>query len=122
MLGDNIYVIEVPAGEDNSVVRSQQVKKLCFQIYTYLKSTNDVYNKQVELLNDPTLGSTKKVTRFNDTPQNGGDWSKDTYTSTINTTEDTATFSTVEQLALLRRLDYDYVNEFRRKFEIYGVE
>lgn len=109
---DYCYVLEMEDGDQFAV------RKLAHSMYKFLLDENDMYNKEKSLLANITVGTTKTTSKFNDTPQNGGDWSDDQHTSTITTNEVIGTADTIYQLKLLKDLRTEYINHFRDKFEI----
>lgn len=110
---DYCYVLEKEEDDDQTAVH-----KLAYSMYKFLLDENDMYNKEKSLLANITVGTTKTTSRFNDTPQNGGDWSDDQHTSTITTNEVIGTADTIYQLKLLKDLRIEYINHFRNKYEI----
>ena len=79
-------------------------------------------NNKAKLLDDVKSTS---VSRFNDTPQNSGDFSDDPHTSTITTTENSSNAGTMMQRLneiedKIKQLYIDWSNEFR-KFIIWSV-
>lgn len=79
-------------------------------------------NNKAKLLDDVKSSSTS---RFNDTPQNSGDFSDDQHTSTVTKTENSSNVSTMmarlnEIEDNIKQLYIDWSNEFR-KFIIWSV-
>lgn len=79
-------------------------------------------NNKAKLLDDVKSSS---VARFNDTPQNSGDFSDDQHTSTVNKTENSSNVGTMMQRLNeiednIKQLYIDWSNEFR-KFIIWSV-
>ena len=79
-------------------------------------------NNKAKLLDDVKSSSTS---RFNDTPQNSGDFSDDQHTSTMTKTENSSNVGTMMQRLNeiednIKQLYIDWSNEFR-KFIIWSV-
>ena len=79
-------------------------------------------NNKQKLLDDVKSSS---VARFNDTPQNSGDFSDDNHTSNITTTTSSSNVGTMMQRLNeiednIKQLYIDWSNEFR-KFIIWSV-
>ena len=79
-------------------------------------------NNKSKLLDDVKSSS---VARFNDTPQNSGDFSDDNHTSNITTTTSSSNVGTMMQRLNeiednIKQLYIDWSNEFR-KFIIWSV-
>ena len=77
---------------------------------------------KAKLLDDVKSSS---VARFNDTPQNSGDFSDDNHTSTLTKTENSSNVGTMMQRLNeiednIKQLYIDWSNEFR-KFIIWSV-
>ena len=110
------------------------VEKFCStkagQIMAWWQSSSEKYslliqnleNNKAKLLDDVKSSS---VARFNDTPQNSGDFSDDNHTSTVTKTENSSNVSTMmtrlnEIEDNIKQLYIDWSNEFR-KFIIWSV-
>lgn len=110
------------------------VEKFCRtkvgQIMSWWQSSSEKYsmliqnlnNNKAKLLDDVKSSS---IARFNDTPQNSGDFSDDNHTSTINKTETSSNVGTMMQRLNeiednIKQLYIDWSNEFR-KFIIWSV-
>lgn len=119
-LGDYIYITEVPTDDDD--VRKMSLNRMAFTLINYFRGCNSTYNARIKLYSNPELGKATSTTKFNDTPQNGGDWDNDNHTSTITKVTNEVEMSTAEKLRFVNQLHTDYVNDFRHKFEIYEVE
>ena len=100
------------------------------QIFAWWKSSMEKYtmliqnleNNKNKLLDDVKSSSTS---RFNDTPQNSGDFSDDAHTSTVTKTENSSNVGTMmarlnEIEDNIKQLYIDWSNEFR-KFIIWSV-
>ena len=100
------------------------------QIMAWWKSSIDKYSLLIQnleanknkLLDDVKSAS---ISRFNDTPQNSGDFSDDQHTSTVTKTENSSNVSTMmarlnEIEDNIKQLYIDWSNEFR-KFIIWSV-
>ena len=100
------------------------------QIFAWWKSSMDKYvmliqnleNNKTKLLDDVKSAS---ISRFNDTPQNSGDFSDDQHTSTVTKTENSSNVGTMmtrlnEIEDNIKQLYIDWSNEFR-KFIIWSV-
>ena len=100
------------------------------QIFSWFKASTEKYslliqnltNNKAKLLDDVKSSS---VARFNDTPQNSGDFSDDQHTSNITTTENSSNAGTMMQRLneiedKIKQLYIDWSNEFR-KFIIWSV-
>ena len=110
------------------------VEKFCRtkvgQIMSWWQSSSEKYglliqnlnNNKAKLLDDVKSSSTS---RFNDTPQNSGDFSDDQHTSTVTKTENSSNVGTMMQRLNeiednIKQLYLDWSNEFR-KFIIRSV-
>lgn len=110
------------------------VEKFCRtkvgQIFAWWKSSMDKYSLLIQnlelnkskLLNDVKSSS---IARFNDTPQNSGDFSDDNHTSNITTTTNSSNVGTMMQRLNeiednIKQLYLDWSDEFR-KFIIWSV-
>ena len=110
------------------------LEKFCYtkagQIISWWTSSTEKYsmliqnlnNNKAKLLDDVKSSS---VARFNDTPQNSGDFSDDQHTSNITTTENSSNVGTMMQRLKeiednIKQLYIDWSNEFR-KFIIWSV-
>ena len=110
------------------------VEKFCKtkagQIMAWWQSSTDKYslliqnleNNKAKLLDDVKSSS---IARFNDTPQNSGDFSDDNHTSNITKTESSSNVGTMMQRLNeiednIKQLYIDWSNEFR-KFIIWSV-
>ena len=100
------------------------------QIMAWWQSSSEKYslliqnleNNKSKLLDDVKSSSTS---RFNDTPQNSGDFSDDQHTSTVTKTENSSNVGTMmarlnEIEDNIKQLYLDWSNEFR-KFIIWSV-
>ena len=100
------------------------------QIFAWFKASAEKYglliknltNNKTKLLDDVKSSS---VARFNDTPQNSGDFSDDNHTSNITTTTSSSNAGTMmarlnEIEDNIKQLYIDWSNEFR-KFIIWSV-
>ena len=101
------------------------------QIMSWWQSSTEKYslliqnleNNKNKLLDDVKSVSTS---RFNDTPQNSGDFSDDQHTSTVTKTENSSNVGTMMQRLNeiednIKQLYIDWSNEFR-KFIIWSVD
>ena len=100
------------------------------QIYAWWISSSEKYTlliqnleaNKTKLLDDVKSAS---ISRFNDTPQNSGDFSDDQHTSTVTKTENSSNVGTMmarlnEIEDNIKQLYIDWSNEFR-KFIIWSV-
>ena len=100
------------------------------QIFAWWQSSSDKYklliqnleNNKAKLLDDVKSSS---VARFNDTPQNSGDFSDDNHTSNITTTTSSSNVGTMMQRLNeiednIKQLYLDWSDEFR-KFIIWSA-
>ena len=100
------------------------------QIFPWWQSSTEKYSLLIQNLNankSKLLDDVKSssVARFNDTPQNSGDFSDDQHTSNITTTTSSSNVSTMmarlnEIEDNIKQLYIDWSNEFR-KFIIWSV-
>ena len=100
------------------------------QIFAWWKSSMDKYVmliQNLELNKAKLLDDVKSssLARFNDTPQNSGDFSDDNHTSTITKTENSSNVGTMMQRLNeiednIKQLYLDWSDEFR-KFIIWSV-
>ena len=122
-------VIYVDSDEDEDFVKKFARTKVG-QILAFWQSSMDKYVMLIQnleanknkLLDDVKSSSTS---RFNDTPQNSGDFSDDAHTSTITKTENSSNVGTMmarlnEIEDNIKQLYIDWSNEFR-KFIIWSV-
>ena len=110
------------------------VEKFCRtkvgQIFAWFKASTEKYGLLIQnlianknkLLDDVKSAS---ISRFNDTPQNSGDFSDDNHTSTVTKTENSSNVGTMMQRLNeiednIKQLYIDWSNEFR-KFIIWSV-
>ena len=122
-------IIYIDSDEDEDFVQKFCRTKVG-QIHAWLRASSDKYslliknleNNKQKLLDDVKSSSTS---RFNDTPQNSGDFSDDPHTSTVTKTENSSNVSTMmarlnEIEDNIKQLYLDWSNEFR-KFIIWSV-
>lgn len=122
-------IVYVDSGEDTTFV-----DKFCLteigSIFAWWKSSMDKYSlliQNLELNKSKLLADIKSqsVARFNDTPQNSGDFSDDPHTSNITTTENSSAGGTMMQRLNeiednIKQLYIDWSDEFR-KFIIWSA-
>ena len=110
------------------------VEKFCRtkagQIMSWWQSSSEKYSMLIQNLNNnkqKLLDDVKSssVARFNDTPQNSGDFSDDPHTSNITTTENSSNAGTMMQRLneiedRIKQLYLDWSDEFR-KFIIWSA-
>ena len=110
------------------------VEKFCYtkagQIMSWWMSSTEKYSMLIQNLNNnksKLLDDVKSasISRFNDTPQNSGDFSDDQHTSTTTKTENSSNVGTMmsrlnEIEDNIKQLYIDWSNEFR-KFIIWSV-
>ena len=122
-------IIYTDSDEDEDFVKKFTRTKVG-QIFAWWKSSIDKYSMLIQnleankakLLDDVKSSSTS---RFNDTPQNSGDFSDDNHTSTVTKTENSSNVGTMmarlnEIEDNIKQLYLDWSNEFR-KFIIWSV-
>ena len=122
-------IIYVDSDEDEDFVKKFARTKVG-QILAFWQSSSGKYSLLIQnleankskLLDDVKSSSTS---RFNDTPQNSGDFSDDAHTSTITKTENSSNVGTMmarlnEIEDNIKQLYMDWSNEFR-KFIIWSV-
>ena len=122
-------IIYVDSDEDEDLVQKFCRTKVG-QIFAWWTSSMEKYSlliqnleaNKAKLLDDVKSSSTS---RFNDTPQNSGDFSDDAHTSTITKTENSSNVGTMmarlnEIEDNIKQLYMDWSNEFR-KFIIWSV-
>lgn len=122
-------IIYVDSDEDEDFVEKFSRTKIG-QIFAWWISSTEKYSMLIQnltankskLLDDVKSASTS---RFNDTPQNSGDFSDDNHTSNITTTENSSNVGTMMQRLNeiednIKQLYLDWSNEFR-KFIIWSV-
>lgn len=125
----NESIIYVDADEDTTLVDKFCLTKVG-QIFAWWKSSMDKYGlliQNLELNKKKLLDDVKSasISRFNDTPQNSGDFSDDQHTSTVTKTENSSNVGTMmarlnEIEDNIKQLYIDWSNEFR-KFIIWSV-
>ena len=101
------------------------------QIMSWWQSSTEKYSlliQNVDANKSKLLDDVKSVStsRFNDTPQNSGDFSDDQHTSTVTKTENSSNVGTMMQRLNeiednIKQLYIDWSNEFR-KFIIWSVD
>ena len=122
-------IVYVYSDEDESFLEKFCRTKVG-QIMAWWQSSSEKYSMLIQnltanknkLLDDVKSSSTS---RFNDTPQNSGDFSDDAHTSTITKTENSSNVGTMMQRLNeiednIKQLYIDWSNEFR-KFIIWSV-
>ena len=122
-------IIYVDSDEDESFVEKFARTKVG-QIMSWWQSSLEKYsmliqnfeNNKQKLLDDVKSSS---ISRFNDTPQNSGDFSDDNHTSTVTKTENSSNVGTMmarlnEIEDNIKQLYIDWSDEFR-KFIIWSV-
>ena len=122
-------IIYVDSDESEDFVKKFARTKVG-QIYAWWQSSTEKYSllirnltaNKAKLLDDVKSSSTS---RFNDTPQNSGDFSDDQHTSTVTKTENSSNVGTMMQRLNeiednIKQLYMDWSNEFR-KFIIWSV-
>lgn len=112
------FVLEYPADADATRV-SQKQSELTYNIKQWLLQNELLFEKTYELIFSPTIGTSKRTTKFNDTPQNDGNYGTDKYTSTVTTDEMTGTVGSSEQLRHLQDIIEFVIDDFRKRFVIY---
>lgn len=112
------YVLEYPSGIDN-VKLEEKEWELIHNINQWLKENELLFNKTYDLIFNATPGTSKRTSKFNDTPQSEGSYGTDKYTSTITTEEVTGTVGSSEQLQHLNDIIAYVISDFRRRFVIY---
>ena len=116
-------IIYVDSDEDEDFVKKFARTKVG-QIFAWWKSSMEKYSLLIQnleankskLLDDVKSASTS---RFNDTPQNSGDFSDDNHTSTVTKTENSSNVGTMmarlnEIEDNIKQLYIDWSNEFRK--------
>lgn len=88
-------------------------------IYQWLKANQPLFNRTYDLIYNPTPGTAKRVDKFNDTPQQQGDYSTDKFTSTVSTSEQSGTVSSDIQLRHLQDIITYVIYDFEKRFVIY---
>ena len=119
----NEAIIYVDSDEDEDFVQKFARTKVG-QIFAWWKSSMEKYSLLIQnleanknkLLDDVKSSSTS---RFNDTPQNSGDFSDDQHTSTVTKTENSSNVGTMmarlnEIEDNIKQLYIDWSNEFRK--------
>ena len=122
-------IIYVDSDEDEDLLKKFARTKVG-QIFAWLKASAEKYvmliqnlsNNKAKLLDDVKSSS---IARFNDTPQNSGDFSDDNHTSNITTTTNSSNVGTMMQRLNeiednIKQLYIDWSDEFR-KFIIWSV-
>lgn len=122
-------VIYTDSDEDEDFVKKFARTKVG-QIFAWWLSSSEKYSMLIQNLNNnksKLLDDVKSasISRFNDTPQNSGDFSDDQHTSTVTKTENSSNVSTMmarlnEIEDNIKQLYIDWSNEFR-KFIIWSV-
>ena len=125
----NEAVIYVDSDESEDFVQKFSRTKVG-QIFAWWKSSMEKYSlliQNLELNKSKLLNDVKStsLSRFNDTPQNSGDFSDDNHTSNITKTESSSNVGTMMQRLNeiednIKQLYLDWSNEFR-KFIIWSA-
>ena len=109
-----IYKKEIALEETNPSISSQEIQIVCKRIDNIIDMTYERYYPMLKAYRDnqsdpiPQLESSSSgSTRFNDTPQDGGDFSDDEHTTNITQSESS---SKVDSGSLVDRLDGLYKN------------
>lgn len=130
MVYDRFSTHYIVSSIDDEVVTSELKKQAVFKIIRIIVNTYPKYSQLMKYYGDlednlmKQIGSTTKATgRFNDTPQNGGDFSDDEHTSNITISEsevgvdgDTPIERLTEIKGKLVSIMYDWSNEFDKIF------
>ena len=116
--------------DENDELLQKFAKTKVGQIFAWWTSSTEKYslliqnleNNKTKLLDDVKSAS---ISRFNDTPQNSGDFSDDQHTSTVTKTENSSNVGTMmarlnEIEDNIKQLYMDWSDEFR-KFIIWSV-
>ena len=114
---DCAIVLEEPETTDE--LDELNKKRLYKDITEWLHDEEPVYNAKCEIIEEMSAGEAKTESRFNDTPQSQGNYSAETYTSTITTSKTSGTISSAEKKKLLENVRMGAVREFSRRFVIY---
>ena len=124
------FVIYTDSDETEDFVKKFARTKVG-QIFAWWTSSSEKYSMLIQNLNNnkqKLLDDVKSssVARFNDTPQNSGDFSDDQHTSTVTKTENSSNVGTMmarlnEIEDNIKQLYIDWSNEFR-KFIIWSVD
>lgn len=112
------FVLEYSATTDATRL-AQKESELTYNIKQWLNQNELLFNKTYELIFSPTSPTSKRTTKFNDTPQSEGRYVTDRYTSTVTTDEVTGTVGSSEQLQHLQDIIAFVVDDFRKRFVIY---
>lgn len=115
---------EEPSDEPDEEIVNDFVRRLCsiyVQSVDRYKTLLGIYTEQKANLMSKV--SSTSISRFNDTPQNGGDWSDDEHTSNITRNESENDFTPVmDRIKTIqdnyRNLVKDWMDEFRGLFFI----
>lgn len=78
------------------------------------------YQRNINDLSSKINSETDGINRFNDTPQNGGDFADDAHTTTATTSKVTSSHDAatpVEMLDLTRRKLYNFIEEWIKSFD-----
>lgn len=124
---DWIPFIETEPSIQTSGTLYNEITEKVLRKFSYIYNTTkdryltliDIYtNQKANLLNKVESNS---IQRFNDTPQNGGDWSDDEHTSNITRTESSNDFTPLmdrinEIQNKLRNIQKDWEDEFKGIF------
>ena len=112
------FVLEYPSDIDELRL-AQKESELSYNIKQWLNQNELLFNKTYELIFSPTVATSKRTTKFNDTPQSEGSYGTDKYTSTVTTDEVTGTVGSSEQLQHLNDIIEYVISDFRKRFVIY---
>lgn len=112
-----VYDQDVIAACDQDDLESAR-KKLAVNIYVKIAETQPVYEKNIALLDanaDELLKGSSTMIKFNDTPQDGGDFATDQHVTTATSSQTDAPI--IERLEETRRILRNEYAAWLREFE-----
>lgn len=113
---ESAFVMET--GEENDFTKAEQ-NNLFNEIDGWLRDEEADYNARSEAIAAMSAGSSKTVSRFNDTPQSAGNYDTKPYASTVTTSESSGELSSEGKLRLIRSVAREAREEFNRRFVIH---
>ena len=111
-------------GEEPNDINTGPLKRhFIYKLWMILKGTYGKYAPLIGVYKDQEAKlmadiKTTGISRYNDTPQDGGDWSSDQHTTNISTSESTSTGATIAvRLAEIRAMWENLYSEWASEFK-----
>lgn len=113
---ESAFVMEIE--EEDDFTKAEQ-NNLFNEIDGWLRDEEADYNARSEAIASMSAGSSKTISRFNDTPQSAGNYDTKPYSSTVTTSESSGELSSESKLRLIRSVAREARAEFMRRFVIH---